>query len=499
MMLSDCYVGVGGRSHRRPLADVTNKASATVAGGYVIRNKKKPIVSQADENRQLKGRGVYNEVKTTGQLPPGLVVVRSKDEVAVSGPRQSSISSVDTPPVDPGLQPKEPCLLPSGSRLQQKPALQLQQQVTLQRPTPLSDAVDRRERLQRPSPPTLSPVAQMFQGRASPSSGVPDKDIEAVLPELVDGFLRSCHLSSQRHLPCPKTLIAKLQGIERGTVLHWLVQACDIMNFHDSVLHSTVLTLDRYCATEGVQMSMDRIQRVLMAVLCTILKVTSVQDELGLDDSTWESYGPMPLRDMLAHLCHGQVSFRDILHEEYRVLTALKFEVSAPSAFEFLDVLTAPLGSVGEVQGCTPRSLAHFLLQMSLFHVSLLYQYPHLVLAASALYVAMVSLRVPCEIIATTLSGVAEACPEVSDVIVRIGHCSCQLHSLWLEFAMSGGTTVPSLMIKLGAKRLSKEIIMRPPPLAALPESALQIAKQLEPEQEGNCWPRPGLTATRLR
>lgn len=327
-------------------------------------------------------------------------------------------------------------------------------------------------------PEEMSIMAALYRSRCSTTGLCPEEDIDGVLADLVDSFLLSSHRISVQQLPEPKHLASKILGIEREAVLHWLVQACDIMNFHENILYTTVLILDRYCVADGVMLSMDRIQNILMAALCTVIKVCAVQDELGFDDPHDRS-----LREILAHLCHGQVSFTDILHAEYEVLKALDFKVSTPSALDFLDILSTPLSSPSEsLDACVPRSLADFLLQLSLFNISIHYQYPHAILAAAALHVALVTLGASPELIQSLMAGVASTGLDMQFAMVRIVECAYQLHGLWIDFALSKGTTVPSLMKKLCRGKWNQEMFLHPPALGLLPHSAMAMTGALDAE-----------------
>ncbi|CAE8643848.1 unnamed protein product [Polarella glacialis] len=543
-----------GAAPGRPLCDLTNgqkaalrsgaqqKAATTrppaagpLAAGPVPPGRRRHGLGGAPPTRWKNRNGNGNEAENStegGPLPQGCQGVAVKSERAAvrggSGNKASARGSgrpagaavgvgeewIPTPSQEPVWRPVAAAAAESHAPCpKETPKLQAAvlfgvPAAVAPRPNPLQGPGAGRRAARRSEQPkglAMSSVARLFEGRNGFSSGCPEEDIDSVLAELVDSFLRSSHISSQKSLPCPRILAAKLQGIEREAVLHWLVQACDIMSFHESVLYSTVLLLDRYCATEGVHLSMDRIQKVLMAVLCTVMKVIAVQDELIYDDGSRDEFqysGPLPLRDVFTHLCYAQVPFEEILRVEYEVLRALQFNVSAPSVLEFLDVLSAPLTSPSDPpDSCTPCSLASFMLQLSLFNVSIHYQHPHVILAASALYVALVSLRASPDLIEALMTGVTAACPEVSDVTSRIGSCACQLHGLWLDFAASGGAAVPSLMKKYGnGRRLSKELLLRPPALGTLPELAAKLARE-EPVQELKVSMRshPSTDVTRLR
>lgn len=188
-------------------------------------------------------------------------------------------------------------------------------------------------------------VAQALPGEVLAAEGF--EDMDATVLDVASSVLQWSHVSSQQHLPSGDGLAQRLAGatVDREAILTWLVQACDIMHFQENILASTVLTLDRYCWVAQEQLSMDCIQKVLMAVLCVVLKVISVQDEICQS---------MPLRGLLRHLCREQVPLEQILQYEQRVLRALKFEVSTPSALEFLDTLFALLGFSRELAAGKP-------------------------------------------------------------------------------------------------------------------------------------------------
>lgn len=325
---------------------------------------------------------------------------------------------------------------------------------------PLRDAATWPKPPPTPSRP-LSHVALLFESRRELCRGSPEEDIDAVLGDLADSVLQSCHTESQRHLPATAELTARLPAHDRESILNWLVQACDIMRFHDTVLYSTILTLDRYCAQANEPLTMERLQKVLMAVICTVLKTCVVQDEVNL---------AMSLRDRLLHLCRQQVPFQEILAMEYQVLQSLRYEVSAPSPLDFLDAFCAPFAMTAEFPDMSlPRCLANFLLQLSFFNAQLHYGYPHAILTAAAIYVALCSLRAAPRLVQVLLDDVAAACPQVFGLHSSVASCSTELHAIWLEFAASQGARVPSLLQKFGTGWPG---FLTPPAAGSLPHPA---------------------------
>jgi len=298
----------------------------------------------------------------------------------------------------------------------------------------------------------MSSVAMHYEIlRQQPHGYCPEDQIDLVLGELVDSFLHSCHQESQRHLPSAADLHARLSSGQRESILVWLVQACDIMRFHEAVLYSTVLTLDRYCAASQEPLPMDRMQKVLMAVICTVLKTCAVADEIC-----------MPLRDLLVHLCRRQVLFEDILAMEHQVLKALRFQVSTPSALDFLDALCVPLLAGESPEGSPIRCLANFLLQLSLFNAPLHYRRPHAILAAGAIYVAICSFQAARVWLGSLLNDVATACPDITDVCSQVVACAGELHTMWISFASVPGTQVPCVLHKFASRRLHEAVLLSP-------------------------------------
>jgi len=265
-------------------------------------------------------------------------------------------------------------------------------------------------------------------------------------------------------LPVAENLATRLQANQRESILEWLVQACEIMRLQDGVLFSTVLMLDRYCSVAEEPLPMERMQKVLMAVICTVLKTCTVSDEV-----------PMPLQELLLHLCRRQVNFQEILAMEHKVLQTLQFSgLSAPTPLDFLDAFCTCLLAYGEpIESSAPRSIANFVVQLSLFNANMHYRYPHSILAAAGVSVALSSLQVPPVVHHTLLHDVMAICPEIPDTPACVAAAAAELHGLWLEFASTQGNKVPCLLRKFAGSRLSQNMILQPPAvLASIPSPA---------------------------
>jgi len=213
---------------------------------------------------------------------------------------------------------------------------------------------------------------------------------------------------------------------------------------------------------------------VLMAVMCTALKTCAAQDHFC---------GAMPVRELLGHLFRQQAKLAEIFATERQVLRALDFAVTAPSVLDFLDVLSMPLatpnvaGGRPMVDASVYRNLANFLLQLSLFSVTVHYGHPHVILAASAVYVALCTLQAsPVAAIHNLLGDVSVACPDMKDIADQVATCTFELHGLWVVFAMSHGTMPASILRKFAGVRLHKQLILSPPPIGALPHPGSVLA-----------------------
>lgn len=310
-------------------------------------------------------------------------------------------------------------------------------------------------------------VAKILHTRRELCEDCPEEVADSVLAELVDGFLRCSCEQSRKHMPDVQTLQAKLREEDRLRNLQWLVQACCTMNFSDSVLFATVHTFDRFYAKCGHRVPQEDSPRILLGIICIALKNNAGQDSLS----------NAPLHEQLAHLCHKQMSFRDVVRTEFQVLSALEFETTVPLPLEFLDTLSVPLTSPAEDPDCSPpRCLASFLLHLALFRLTLLYRYPHCILAAASIYVALCNFDAPVTTFQALLEDVAFACPELRSSSHLVVDCARHLHTAWCEFAITRGYSVPSVLGKFCGRKIHETALLTPPPLTALARPVATLA-----------------------
>jgi hypothetical protein len=144
---------------------------------------------------------------------------------------------------------------------------------------------------------------------------------------------------------------------------------------------------------------------------------------------------------------------------EQKVLVTLGFQVSTPSALEFLDVLSVRL----EPGGAKLQCLANFLLQLTLLDANMHYMYPHLILAAASLYVALRSLAASPHLFGILLQDMSSACPNMRAPHKHLASCANGLHSLWVEHANSHGTRSPYLLAKFSGSRYHAVALLGPP------------------------------------
>jgi hypothetical protein len=188
-------------------------------------------------------------------------------------------------------------------------------------------------------------------------------------------------LQSERHLPDAESVLKNFPAGEREKTLAWLFQVCATVNFQDSVLHLAVRLLDRYCAALAAPIPVERLQLVTVAILSISLKMNGSIDA---------NSKPPKLQDLLVHLTQRRFTIQEIFREEHDVLLALRFEVPLATAADLLDTFLLPHGLPDQSEIPSPvRCLAQFLLQLSLLDAPLQYRYPHAVLAAGAVYVAL--------------------------------------------------------------------------------------------------------------
>jgi len=231
-----------------------------------------------------------------------------------------------------------------------------------------------------------------------------------VLRELASSVMQASHEESERHMPSAERVLARLGSEERETILLWLVQVCSLRNIPDTVLYSAALLFDRYCAASEEPLPIGRLHLTVLAILSIAMKVTGGGDDVRK---------PYKLRELLGGLGQQMFSVEEIFKAEVEVLQALDFEVSAPSPLDFLDALALPFTQPSRPEASSPVvCLAKFLLQLSILDAPLQYRYPHAVLAAGAVYVALWctqaspsrAVALLCDVAAATGSAACEPC-----------------------------------------------------------------------------------------
>lgn len=201
---------------------------------------------------------------------------------------------------------------------------------------------------------------------------------ESAFEGLVEKILRSSHLQSEHRRPRAEAVLKQFPAIDRENILMWLFQVCAAVGFDDSVLYMTVQLLDRYCTEVSEPIAPSQLQLVTVATISISLKMNGAVD----DNSR-----PPKLQDVLVHIGQHQHSIKDIFTMELQVLRVLGFAVAMPTAADLLSTFLIP--NCLSAHYDPVRCVAEFLLQLSLLDAPLHYRYPHAVLAAGALYVAL--------------------------------------------------------------------------------------------------------------
>lgn len=259
----------------------------------------------------------------------------------------------------------------------------------------------------------------------------PEQAIQSSLGDLVEPVCRNLHVESQKHLPDIQALLNRIDAVHRQKVVGWLLQAFDAMQFHDSMLFAAVVLLDRYLAKAPGPIALAALQRVLMAAVCTVLKL-SVVDEIS-----------QPLRAVISRLCRDQLQYREILWTELAVLQTLGFEVTAPTALDFLEtLLTRQVRVDGNRSNEDMRvyQFAKFLLELSLFDVQLHYRYPHVILAAAAAYIGLWTMSAPATAYEALLEDLNLHSQEFAPPYRVLMQCVSALHITWCMYGATQDT-----------------------------------------------------------
>lgn len=269
-------------------------------------------------------------------------------------------------------------------------------------------------------------------------SAEPDVAVTASVSSLVDTVLRAEHRLSESKKPRSDVDLRRaIDSRHRAELINWMVQAFNVVGFDDVILHSVVLTLDRYYAQRTDMIEVHCMQKVLLSAVCTELKLAG-EEACPQGAWCWTS--------VINHLSHGAVELPAILKGEYEVLSSLGFQVGVPTALTFLKELTMHPPSVCDEAcwKCKAFYLARFFLTIALFDSALQYCRPHVILAGGAFSAALrvLEIREPnrvgeyVEARTLALSDVTVYDPEMlRDSHVEVFVCEEELMDLWLTCA----------------------------------------------------------------
>jgi len=219
--------------------------------------------------------------------------------------------------------------------------------------------------------PTTS-LAKFLQAK----SNSPDysEALEATMAESVDSILRAQYDLSERERPTPHRVMKALSVRQRADLLIWIMQAFSVVGVDDSMVHGVALNIDRLVATYAGEESLPHgcLPCILLAVVCTEFKTDGFSDH---PDKEW--------KQILTHMCRGQIPMIQILRVELKILSRLQYVVGLPTPLTFLRSLTAHLRQ--DAQAGPWISLAKFLLELAMLEPEIQHGFPHAYLAAGAL------------------------------------------------------------------------------------------------------------------
>jgi len=271
---------------------------------------------------------------------------------------------------------------------------------------------------------SISRHLEAVKGSATTDVG---EALEASLADIVDPVFQAEHALSERWRPCPADLARAGGGAptprRRAELIAWMMQSFEILELDDAVLHAVVLTLDRYYARRITPMDDALLQRVLLAAVCTELKISCNAD---LPAGHWQH--------LLTHLCQGRVPITTILRTELEVLSRLGFVVGVPTPHDFLLGLSIRLRDKEEAEKWL--QLARFFLEITLFDADLEYTYSHVILAAAALGASLRAFAAPAECHKDLLEDLAAYFPDLEPAHSReVDFFTCQqeLLTLWVQ------------------------------------------------------------------
>lgn len=246
-------------------------------------------------------------------------------------------------------------------------------------------------------------VVEVMASRLADSDN-PESSAEAALLELVAPVLRAGFETAERHRPSAEAVLTGVAPQQRCTLLLWLLQVCDIRGIPDTVLYMTISLFDRYSAVVREPIPCAKLQRVVLATLSIAMKVNG-----GEDDAVRYHH----LISLLTCLGQQQHSAAEIFQEELRVLQALDFSVTAPTALDFLNTYLVPFVHPERPEAASPVVImSKFLLQLSLLDPVLHCRWPLAVLAAGSVYVALWCTQAKLGRVVALISDVTTTCME---------------------------------------------------------------------------------------
>mmetsp|Transcript_14436 Transcript_14436/g.41513 ORF Transcript_14436/g.41513 Transcript_14436/m.41513 type:complete len:485 (-) Transcript_14436:312-1766(-) len=208
----------------------------------------------------------------------------------------------------------------------------------------------------------------------------PELAIGASVADLLDSTARAAQELSERSRPRdPAAVLRAIDPQHRSVLITWTATALDLLGFDEALLHSVVLTLDRYCASRDSAVDVGGLQELLLAVVCAELKVGGAAE---LRSRRWQL--------VLRHLAQGHVDLETVLRSECEVLLRLGLRVGLPTPVTFLGMLSPQPPCAGsEALAASVFDLALFFLSLCLYEPRVAYAYPHCLLAGGALAAAL--------------------------------------------------------------------------------------------------------------
>jgi len=192
-----------------------------------------------------------------------------------------------------------------------------------------------------------------------------------------DSILRAQHDLSERERPSPDRVATAMPVAQRALLIRWIMQAFEILNVDEQMVHVVALNIDRLWATSG-EGALPPLPCLVLALACTEFKTDGYHR-----DREW--------KNVILQMGRGQIPLPQILKAEFQILSRLRYVVGIPTPLTFLRGLTQHLGD--EAQRWT--RLATFLLEMALLEPEVQYGCPHAFLAAGAFAASLRVLEAP--------------------------------------------------------------------------------------------------------